>query len=211
MRRQASLKRRGFTLIELLVVIGVILILASITFGISAGVRNAQARTRAKADMAALSQGLEQFKSRYGDYPWIDDDKGAYPGGSEAEQRNSMMLYALTGRAKIRRDGDGNVEMVKVADDMEDEAVEDNPKFIDPTKFEVRDGVIVDPWGVPYEYLYRREANHPDWEWELFGFRLFSKGPDGEASDGKLNDSTGIAEDGYRDASENVDNIYANE
>ena len=40
-------RQQGFTLIELMV-ISVILILAGITFGISRGVQNAQARTKAK-------------------------------------------------------------------------------------------------------------------------------------------------------------------
>ena len=89
-------RRRGFTLIELLMVIAVILILASITFGISRGVQNAQARAKAKAELATISQALEQFKSRYGDYPWHDSDEGSYP-SSSGEVTNGMLLYALTG------------------------------------------------------------------------------------------------------------------
>ena len=69
-----SKRQQGFTLIELLMVITVILILAGITFGISRGVQNAQARTKAKAELATISQAIEQFKSRYGDYPWHDSD-----------------------------------------------------------------------------------------------------------------------------------------
>ena len=64
--------RNGFTLIELLMVIAVILILAGITFGVSRGVQNAQARTKARAELATIAQAIEQFKSRYGDYPWHD-------------------------------------------------------------------------------------------------------------------------------------------
>jgi len=62
---RARSSNRGFTLIELLVVIAIIMVLAGITFGISRGVQNAQARTRAKAELAVLSQGIEQFKLRY--------------------------------------------------------------------------------------------------------------------------------------------------
>ena len=53
-------------------VIAVILILAGITFGISRGVQNAQARAKAKAELAIISQSLEQYKSVNGDYPWVN-------------------------------------------------------------------------------------------------------------------------------------------
>ena len=93
---RARSSNRGFTLIELLVVIAIIMVLAGITFGISRGVQNAQARTRAKAELAVLSQGIEQFKLRYGDYPWHDS------GGSDT---NKMLLFALTGRLAMERNG----------------------------------------------------------------------------------------------------------
>ncbi|MFP4673738.1 MAG: type II secretion system protein, partial [Opitutales bacterium] len=70
-RHQA--RTRGFTLIELLMVIAVIMLLAGLTFGISTGVRNAQARAEAKGELATLQQGLERFKSQHGDYPWVEE------------------------------------------------------------------------------------------------------------------------------------------
>ena len=62
--------KQGFTLIELLTVISLLVALAGITFGITRGVRSAQGRAKAKAELATLSQAIELYKGRYGDYPW---------------------------------------------------------------------------------------------------------------------------------------------
>ena len=104
----------GFTLIELLMVISVILILAGITFGISRGVQNAQARTKARAELATIAQAIEQFKSRYGDYPWHDSDDSNYPTPSNGDMTNTMLLYALTGRIDMKKDINGLIIIDKI-------------------------------------------------------------------------------------------------
>ena len=93
-----SKRQQGFTLIELLMVIAVILILAGITFGISRGVQNAQARTKAKAELAIISQGLEQYKSVNGDYPWVT-------GSSNEVDRAKELAKALMGWKEFDRSG----------------------------------------------------------------------------------------------------------
>ena len=93
----------GFTLIELLTAMAIVAILAAITFGVLKGVQDAQARTQAKAELAVIQQALEQYKSRYGDYPWHDSDDGDYPTTGGVDVTSSMMLYALTGRLKMER------------------------------------------------------------------------------------------------------------
>ncbi len=80
-------------------VIAVIGILAGITFGISGGVQNARARTQAKAELAALSQALEQFKSRNGDYPWVSGDP------ADAEDNGKLLFQALVGWMEFTRSG----------------------------------------------------------------------------------------------------------
>jgi prepilin-type N-terminal cleavage/methylation domain-containing protein len=97
-RHSPSKRPQGFTLIELLMVIAVILILTGITFGISRGVQNAQARAKTKAELATISQAIEQFKSRYGDYPWHDSSITDYPTPNGGDPTNTMLLFALTGR-----------------------------------------------------------------------------------------------------------------
>lgn len=60
---------RGFTLIELLVVITVIAILAGIVLNTAGYIQKKAARSRAEAEIAALSAALESYKAEYGNYP----------------------------------------------------------------------------------------------------------------------------------------------
>ena len=121
-----SKRQQGFTLIELLMVITVILILAGITFGISRGAQNAQARTKAKAELATTSQAIEQFKSRYGDYPWHKQGE---------VDTNKTLLFALTGRLVLGdpdpKDTKNDIKALIIDTQSQIDA---NPKFLDDTK-----------------------------------------------------------------------------
>ena len=67
----------GFTLIELLVVIAVIAILAGLVLQTAGYAQKKAARSRAEAEIAALSAALENYKSDRGDYPkWTNTDTG---------------------------------------------------------------------------------------------------------------------------------------
>jgi general secretion pathway protein G len=59
----------GFTLIELLVVVAVIAILAGITLAAMGGVQQKAARDRTKAEVAAIANALEAYRSQNGEYP----------------------------------------------------------------------------------------------------------------------------------------------
>ena len=59
----------GFTLIELLVVIAVIAILAGLVLQTAGYAQKKGARSRAEAEIAALSAALENYKADIGDYP----------------------------------------------------------------------------------------------------------------------------------------------
>ena len=61
--------RSGFTLIELLVVVTVIGILAAITLNIAGGVNQKAAMDKARAEIAAISNALEQYKNVNDEYP----------------------------------------------------------------------------------------------------------------------------------------------
>jgi prepilin-type N-terminal cleavage/methylation domain-containing protein len=204
-RHPPSKRQQGFTLIELLMVIAVILILAGITFGISRGVQNAQARAKAKAELATISQAIEQFKSRYGDYPWIlKSDPYAM----------KNLAYALTGRIVIR-----NVSGVPTAVVVTDEdEVKNNPKFLDLSKFstsesnEVIDDIF-DPWGKTYGYYYKYSDNLTSWDY--YGYHLYSAGPNGDSAEvkikAKMNQSTGVLDDDFRDVANAEGIIFAGE
>lgn len=193
-------KRQAFTLIELLMVIAVILILAGITFGITRGVQNAQARTRAKAELASIAQSLEQFKSTNGDYPWVRGEPEEF-------------AKALLGWMEFERSDNGARFVEKDSDDVPP----GGPKsFIDPTKLNFTGALpdtpdqvpqieFIDPWGNAYIYLYKDSAAG---EWNNFGYVLYSSGADGR--DTPVDDD-GILEQSDRDIPENADNIYGGE
>ncbi|MGC6455392.1 MAG: prepilin-type N-terminal cleavage/methylation domain-containing protein [Coraliomargaritaceae bacterium] len=204
--RNSRRSRRGFTLIEILLVIAVIGILASITFGVSNGIRGAQNRARAKSELAVLAQSIEQFKLRKGDYPWTQ-------GGEVAEE---TLLKALLGWKEFERSGadtdfeditdvpsDGPKSFIDTAQFLVSSV--DNPDRDLPTENTARpDGLVfMDPWGEPYVYKYKDTDS-----WENFGFVLYSKGPDGL--------HTAVGADGVitrenRQSDDNLDNIYPGE
>ena len=62
-------RRAGFTLIELLVTITVIALLAGLTLAAVGGVNQKANRDKAKAEIAAISNALEQYKSVNDTYP----------------------------------------------------------------------------------------------------------------------------------------------
>ncbi len=208
-----SKRQQGFTLIELLMVIAVILILAGITFGISRGVQNAQARTKAKAELATISQAIEQFKSRYGDYPWHQG------GGGDSTDNNKMLLYALTGRMVLAdpspTDNTTEIAAIEVTDEAQ---IDKNPKFLDDSKFSTTkigqsSTNLLDPWGNPYIYWYKRDDS-PD-AWDVFGYHLYSTGPKGSSANtaikAKINNSSGVFDDDFRDVANAEGIIFAGE
>ncbi len=226
----------GFTLIELLMVMVVVAILSAILFGISTGVRNSQNKARAKADLAVIAQALEQFKLKYGDFPWHDSNVGAYPSYSgddpdvstgDENKTNTMLLYALTGRLSMERQPDGSIGVELISDDLDNDEVIRRPSFIDASKLSVEyaklaDGeddlnrpyLILDPWGQPYKYWYKwenTENNSPTPVWEVFGYHLFSKGDDRLEDTTFINANTGAIQPAYKDAEENLDNIFIGE
>ncbi len=207
-----SKRQQGFTLIELLMVITVILILAGITFGVSRGVQKAQARAKAKAELATISQAIEQFKSRYGDYPW-------HQGGGDSTDDNKMLLYALTGRMVLAdpspTDNTIEIAVIEITDQAQ---IDKNPKFLDESNFSTTkigqfSTNLLDPWGNPYVYRYKVD-NSPN-AWDVFGYHLYSTGPKGNAAKtaigAKINNSTGVLDDDFRDVTNAEGIIFAGE
>jgi len=192
--------------------------LAAITFGITNGVRNAQSRAKAKVELAAISQAIEEYKAQYGDYPLRDDSLGDYP-STAGEPTSSVLLYSLTGRTSQTPIPGRNPEVEHIADSLDDPDVEARPKFIDITKFSYAGSddepeALLDPWGNPYIYWYKWDNADPN-EWDQFGYHLYSTGPNGEAANDaikeKITESTGILDDDFREVADAEGIIFAGE
>lgn len=205
--------RNGFTLVELLAIIAIILVLTGITFGVSKGVLNQQARARSQAELAMIAQALEAFKLTYGDYPVIGQDDGL----TNANARE--LTKALTGFSYLRPGtipgsremtdvGSGNprksfidVEQLSLSKPFRDP---DNPANVPNSVADFDQIYLVDPWRQSYVYLYNRGSSANTWD--TVGYLLFSKGPDEEA-DG-IDADTGILD---TTTAKNRDNIYPNQ
>ena len=196
---------QGFTLIELLMVIAVIMILVGITFGLSRGVYNAQARARAKADLAAISQGLEQFKSVFGDYPITDSTASS---DTLIRQSNERLVLSMRGEMVFVKGADGKVSGMELRSDSSDYGNESGGRmFISEDTLSVAESgapQIQDPWGKAYIYDYTGVGV----TWDNFGFILCSAGPDGRYVSVGAN---GILTDAIRNDPDNIDNIYLGE
>lgn len=208
-------RQQGFTLIELLMVIAVILILAGITFGISRGVQNAQARAKAKAELAVISQALETYKSKYGDYPWISVDSVANDGQVRNAAHRVMKTLvgwqsvsgtqvggkdARTGVVFRKQDPTLDVSKLSLSAKWPDTNPEESPSI---------DTYFTDPWGKAYVYIYKDPGSSDTWE--RFGYVLFSRGSDGDASSTGITETTGDIDATFREQPQNIDNIFYGE
>lgn len=107
LRRKSRFFLHSFTLIELLTVIAIIALLAGITIAAGGGLMKQAGRTRARSEIAGMSNALESYKVDNGAYPaaafLLGPPQGAYtmdsstPGGNY--QQSSEILYqALSGK-----------------------------------------------------------------------------------------------------------------
>ena len=207
-------KQQGFTLIELLMVFAVILILAGITFGISRGVQNAQARAKAKAELATISQALETYKSKHGDYPWVSLKSVA----SDDDVNNSShgLMKTLVGWQAVDESQVGDTmnyngqvfNGAKSVLDVSKLSLSVSWPATDPEQSPSLGTRLIDPWGNAYVYIYKDSEDST--KWERFGYILLSRGPDGKASSSGIDEGKGELST-FRDEEDNIDNIFAGE
>ncbi len=130
----------GFTLIELLTVIGIIGILAGFLLGVGSYAYKKAKYNRVKAEIAAMENGLENFKN----------DNGYYPQRSAGvdDTWSSTNLYnALAGGPKVYM------------------SFRANQLYIVGTTTN-----ILDPFGTPYRYLCPGASNPVSFDIWSFGF-----------------------------------------
>lgn len=150
-RNDSHSGKRGFTLLELLVVIGVIAILTGIVIGVGRRASESGRTARTRAELAALSAGLEAYKLTYGDYPRTDVPARLLQ--SLIGKRGPNYL-PVTGRAVIEA---ARFTTAGALDPLGNESAE-----------------LLDPWEHPYRYAYKSQAG-----WTNPTFVLYSAGPDG--------------------------------
>ena len=93
MRERTYTIRRAFTIIELLVVISIIIILAGLILSTVGYVQKKGARSRAEAEIAAMSAALESYKADNGIYPTDSTKTDVDPTAAPTPAAASLYLY----------------------------------------------------------------------------------------------------------------------
>jgi general secretion pathway protein G len=124
--------RRGFTLIELLVVIAVIGILAGLVLSTAGYIQKKSARSRAEAEIAAISAALESYKVDY----------GAYPLNSAPGSNGSLVLYKALAFSNAELNPAGKVFMQPAMSMLAGTNSRSTTYFVDPfgNAYEYRSG-----------------------------------------------------------------------
>lgn len=123
-------RRDAFTLIELLVVITIIAILAALTLSTMGYVQKKGARSRAEAEVAALSAAIDSYKLDVGDYPLMDVADSTSL--SNVTTTNLYKALCPTGGGKI---------------------------YFEPSAGMVTNDAFIDPWGNRYNYRTNTNGN----------------------------------------------------
>lgn len=168
-------KSRAFTLVEILVVISLIVVLASMTFALAGPVKNSILTTKAKSQIQKISLALNEFKSKYGEYPMVENS------GTD-ETWAQLLLDAVRGtKILVRRNG--KIQMITYTDGRS--GVEAVP-FLSLSDFTLDEEgdpenatQILDPWDNIYQYRYNTiSGGKMGTEWDAPSFLLISAGPD---------------------------------
>ena len=152
------MKRHSFTLLELLVSIGIILVLAAISFG---GMTYASKRAQEAKTLATMEEfinALESFKQDYGFYPIIDKD---HVSSAEIDERKNAVEVDLS--------KDGWKTFMNETKNKKNRAY-----------MEGELGPLVDAYGQQFWYQYPGKKNTAKYD-------LWSMGPDKQHGDKKGN------------------------
>ncbi len=190
----------GFTMIELLAVLGIIAILAGITFGLVSGVSERGRTARAQTELRLIAQALEQYRSHYGDYPWVNVPQYGQNDTPELLFNALAGVLGPQGHNIVQQEnryGRVFVDFSRLTLLHSEESADHFPNNQNPNSR--LENQFIDPWGNPYRYFYKDE-NNPD-NWRQSGFLLYSMGPS-ESHDPPNNEGT------MSDSAANADNIH---
>jgi prepilin-type N-terminal cleavage/methylation domain-containing protein len=148
MNRSNRKRDRAFTVVELLVVMAIILVLAGLILATSGYVQKKGARSRAEAEIAAMSAALENYKADNGIYPSGTETNALKPNtmGSPdqpAYRNASLALYKALS-------GDGDNDPGRIAESKGYFSFK--PNQLSPTEQTQAVTFIRDPFGYSYGY-----------------------------------------------------------
>ena len=140
----------AFTLIELLVVISIIIVLAGLVLATSGYVATKGRRSRAEAEIAAMSAALESYKADNGIYPQSSETNSLDPTSTNltSYQAASLKLYEFLS-------GDSNDD--RTADTKSYFAFK--PNQLSPSDQTQHVTFIRDPFGNSYGYSTAKASN----------------------------------------------------
>lgn len=213
--------RCAYTVVEVLAVMAIIAILVTISILGMRGGKQRAAIGKARAELAVLTQALEEYKRLYGDYPQTGNAGQATPAVGAVISQNqaqALLLNALLGvygpsNFATRINGPVLIESsrfsLEVALTTTTAATFGMSQGNPPTKLAVAN-CLLDPWGNRYMYYYRA-ANPPGRtvpnQWRAPGYVLYSVGPDGQHTAPAV--TTGLFTGTTQTTGTNADNIYA--
>ena len=124
-------------------VIGLVLVLAGLILAVGGYVRNKGARSRAEAEIAAISAALENYKADYGTYVTETSVNARTEGNPTDYQASSLILYQnLTGDFDKNRSPDsGKSSYISL-----------KPNQLGPSDQSADVAFIKDPFGNSYGY-----------------------------------------------------------
>ena len=163
--RQAY-SRSAFTIIELLIVMAIIIVLAGLILGTSGYVQKKGARSRAEAEIAAMSAALESYKADNGVYPrspGVTEPTAA--GGSDGlsashDPSPEDPVYTNASRFLYQQlSGDSNGD--RALDNNAKQYFAFKPQMLSPRDATQTVAAIRDPFGNAYGYSTANQMN-PD-------------------------------------------------
>ena len=141
-------RARGFTLIELLIVMAIIIVLAGLILATANYVQKKGYRSRAEAEIAAISAALENYKADNGVYPSTAETNALLPNkmgdpGAADYTKASLALYKL-----ISGDADNSADRTAESKSY----FTFKPNQLSPTDQTLAVIFIRDPFGNAYGY-----------------------------------------------------------
>ena len=166
----------AFTLLELLIVISIIIVLAGLTIGTMGYVMDKGKRSRAEAEIAAISAALESYKADNGVYPRTGETDSLDPissGDPSAYSAANLKLYEFLS---------GDTDHDRKADTKSYFSFK--PNQLSPADQTKNVTAMIDPFGNSYGYSTMKASDptkngyNPTFDlWSTAGYKTAADGP----------------------------------